>query len=301
SRKLDKTAVSNLNSTGLKSASIYGDYYLNIFADSFDNDMTPYFALIICLWGAIFSEFWGRENNRLAYEWNVLNFEKEEINLPDYEQKKEKINTYLKYFKIFLSYTVLLFMVCIICIEIGLVALFRVYIRIKVYPNDDVLGVIIGDGGSTVINIFTIMIMNRRKEIITKNKNGYCPKKLALDYMVGLTTIYDIIAKGSAELSKFRNNNPDSAIRCTFKTSNYPLLDKALKLWFYQVRNSNVPINFETVAFQAKIFQREFYLAAENFSASSGYIQRFCKRHNIKTRLVRKSLSQSQSQVTDLT
>ncbi|RNA28547.1 Anoctamin, partial [Brachionus plicatilis] len=127
------------------------------------------------MWGAIFSEFWGRENNRLAYEWNVLNFEKEEINLPDYERNKEKMREKLKtsselvkflytrqrYFKILLSYTVLLFMVCIICIEIGLVALFRVYIRIKVYPNDDVLGVIFGDGGSTVINVFTIMIMNR--------------------------------------------------------------------------------------------------------------------------------------------
>ncbi|RNA36860.1 hypothetical protein BpHYR1_025937 [Brachionus plicatilis] len=53
--------------------------------------------------------------------------------------------------------------------------------------------------------------------------------------MVGLSTIYDIIAKGSAELSKFRTDNPDSAIRCTFKTSNYPLLDEALNLWFYQV------------------------------------------------------------------
>ncbi|RNA15984.1 hypothetical protein BpHYR1_050976 [Brachionus plicatilis] len=46
----------------------------------------------------------------------------------------------------------------------------------------------------------------QREEIITKKKNGYCPKKLALDYMVGLSTIYDIIAKGSAELSKFRTN-----------------------------------------------------------------------------------------------
>ncbi|RNA38400.1 hypothetical protein BpHYR1_011625 [Brachionus plicatilis] len=56
----------------------------------------------------------------------------------------------------------------------------------------------------------------QREEIITKKKNGYCPKKLALDYMVGLSTIYDIIAKGSAELSKFRTDNPDCAIRCIF-------------------------------------------------------------------------------------
>ena len=30
---------------GYFSLSIYGDYYLNIFADSFDNDLTPYFAV----------------------------------------------------------------------------------------------------------------------------------------------------------------------------------------------------------------------------------------------------------------
>ncbi|RNA37450.1 Anoctamin, partial [Brachionus plicatilis] len=121
------------------------------------------FSLIICLWGAIFSEFWRRENNRLAFEWNVLKFENEQINLPDYERNKEKMReklktaselirflyTWQRFFKIFLSYTVLLFMVCIICLEIALV-----------FPNDDVLGVIFGDGGSTVINIIIIMIMN---------------------------------------------------------------------------------------------------------------------------------------------
>ncbi|RNA39388.1 hypothetical protein BpHYR1_039376 [Brachionus plicatilis] len=78
----------------------------------------------------------------------------------------------------------------------------------------------------------------QREEIITKKKNGHCSKKLALDNMVGLSTIYDIIAKGSAKLSKFRTDNPDSAIRCTFKTSNYPLLDEALNLWFYQVKKA---------------------------------------------------------------
>ncbi|RNA28909.1 hypothetical protein BpHYR1_032403 [Brachionus plicatilis] len=36
----------------------------------------------------------------------------------------------------------------------------------------------------------------QREEIITKKKNGTAQKKIALDYMVGLSTIYDIIAKG---------------------------------------------------------------------------------------------------------
>ena len=114
------------------------------------------------------------------------------------------------------------------------------------------------------------------------NKRGCCAKKLALDYKVGLATVYDIIAKGPVELMMFRKENPDSKIKCTFKTSSYPLVDKALKLWFYQMRNNNVPINFETVSCQAMIFQRESYLDITNFTASKGFTQRFCERYNIK-------------------
>lgn len=73
----------------------------------------------------MFSEFWKRENNLLAYEWDVLKFENEEIDLPDYELKREKIQNKIKmpnglkkffytneqFFKILLSYTVLFLMV----------------------------------------------------------------------------------------------------------------------------------------------------------------------------------------------
>jgi len=70
----------------------------------------------------------------------------------------------------------------------------------------------------------------QQEEIIDKIKRGCCAKKLALDYKVGLATVYDIIAKDPVELMKFRKKNPDSKIECTFKTSSYPLVDKALKL-----------------------------------------------------------------------
>lgn len=73
----------------------------------------------------MFSEFWKRENSLLAYEWDVLKFENEEIDLPDYELKREKIQNKIKmangftrffytkqqFFKILLSYTVLFLMV----------------------------------------------------------------------------------------------------------------------------------------------------------------------------------------------
>ena len=133
--------------------SIYGDYYINLFAASFDNVLTPVFAVnkyfvflimifykigsyirnflfsnfkfIICLWGAFFVIAWQRENARLAFEWDVTTYETDEPDRPEYtrheQQTKEKIKdkSYFfrtlwnqeKYFKIFVSYCVLFFMV----------------------------------------------------------------------------------------------------------------------------------------------------------------------------------------------
>ncbi len=52
--QLNTTAL--INATFEQQASIYTDYYLAKFSDSFDNEITPYYALIICLWGAFFCE-----------------------------------------------------------------------------------------------------------------------------------------------------------------------------------------------------------------------------------------------------
>ncbi|CAB4034583.1 Hypothetical predicted protein, partial [Paramuricea clavata] len=52
--------------------------------DSFDNDATPFFALIICLWGTIFLELWKRKTAELAYQWDVSDFEEQEPNRPQF-------------------------------------------------------------------------------------------------------------------------------------------------------------------------------------------------------------------------
>jgi hypothetical protein len=36
-------------------------------------------------WAALFLEFWRREENTLAYRWNVLNYDKEERNRPEWK------------------------------------------------------------------------------------------------------------------------------------------------------------------------------------------------------------------------
>ena len=84
-----------------------GDTVQGWLRDSFDNDATPFFALIICLWGeifvlfvsycnrnhhasvvfilppfcaflgTIFLEFWKRKSAELAYQWDVSDFEEQ--------------------------------------------------------------------------------------------------------------------------------------------------------------------------------------------------------------------------------
>ncbi|CAE1316960.1 unnamed protein product [Acanthosepion pharaonis] len=62
---------------------------LSVIQESFDNDITPYFALIICLWGTIFMEVWKRKSAELAHQWDVVNYEALEPNRPEFHGSKQ--------------------------------------------------------------------------------------------------------------------------------------------------------------------------------------------------------------------
>ena len=79
--------------------------------------------------GAVFSECWKRENNRLSFEWCVQNYENHENDLPEYLARrkfiaKEKnpykrlIWNYEKYWKTAISTLILLIMVLIYCFQL---------------------------------------------------------------------------------------------------------------------------------------------------------------------------------------
>jgi len=130
-----------------------------------------------------------------------------------------------------------------------------------------------------------------REEIVSKEKKGFSAKRLALDYGCSLRTVYDIVKRGDGKLLEYRLANPQSNMKCTFKGSDFPLVDSALKMWFYQARAKNMPINQELAGMQAMVFHRAFYpIPNPNsrrkvpFSASNGYVQRFCQRYAIKNR-----------------
>jgi len=59
---------------------------VNMWADgnSPDTVLMPAFGLFMCLWTTFFTEFWKRRNARLAMEWGMTGFEKQEQDRPQY-------------------------------------------------------------------------------------------------------------------------------------------------------------------------------------------------------------------------
>lgn len=95
---------------------------INVIRHAFDNDLTPYYALIICLWGTIFLEVWKRKKAVLAYYWDVDFYQEYEPDRPEFYGTKtrrdlitnEEILYYpltRKILKYLTSVTVILFMV----------------------------------------------------------------------------------------------------------------------------------------------------------------------------------------------
>jgi predicted nucleic acid-binding protein len=44
------------------------------FLATFDNELTPFFTLAMSVWATLFLQFWQRQNERFAHEWNVADF-----------------------------------------------------------------------------------------------------------------------------------------------------------------------------------------------------------------------------------
>ncbi|KAJ7377101.1 hypothetical protein OS493_030695 [Desmophyllum pertusum] len=140
--------------------------------NAFDNNATPYFALIICLWGTIFLELWKRKNARLSYKWDVDSFEEQEPNRPQYYgtvMKRdpvtgEEISVYpaiRRFFKMSGSFGVMVFMICLVLASVVAVIIYRVIAREDLFKNRGEAGLLMASVTSTFINTLSIMIMGK--------------------------------------------------------------------------------------------------------------------------------------------
>lgn len=71
----------------------------------------------------------------------------------------------------------------------------------------------------------------------------------------------------------------------TLKLSDYPQVDKALCIWYYQERALNRPISVSITCEKAKYFKSFLDLdtTKANFSASYGFVTNFFLRHGFNT------------------
>ncbi|OAF70406.1 Anoctamin-like protein [Intoshia linei] len=167
------SSATNTNSTAFQDIKLALDSSLDTVKESFDNDLTPYYAVIICLWGTVFIELWKRKNALLSYQWDVHSFEENELNRPEfvglYTKEDPITNTqvwymplYRKIMRICASTSILLMMIIVVFICTAAVILYRVIITIDYCKNLSSLNcLILTNILSAVLNAIAIMILGK--------------------------------------------------------------------------------------------------------------------------------------------
>ncbi|KAK3099640.1 hypothetical protein FSP39_007371 [Pinctada imbricata] len=148
---------------------------LDTIRQSFDNDVTPFFAMAICIWGTLFLEFWKRQQNRLSYQWDVDEFEMNEPDRPEFygtEQKEnpvdpdgEKILNYpMRYriCKLAVSGLTLLFMVCLVLCSVVAVIVYRIFTSVDFCPTaPSEVCLMVTTIVSSLLNAVSILILSK--------------------------------------------------------------------------------------------------------------------------------------------
>lgn len=147
--------MNNNNNNNNKTANLTIDKKKIMFSDSFDNYLTPVYSVILCFWGVLFLEVWKHTTVHLNKESGELVLKEPELHR-FIKRKKEYLtkheNIIMRYFlsreknfKTIISMIILLFMVMISIGMDALAILYRIHIKLNVYPDNEKLRFIVGD------------------------------------------------------------------------------------------------------------------------------------------------------------
>ncbi|XP_058516961.1 jerky protein homolog [Ochotona princeps] len=120
-------------------------------------------------------------------------------------------------------------------------------------------------------------------KLLEKLDRGVSVKHLMEEYGVGMTTIYDL-KKQKDKLLKFCAESDEPRLMKTRKTLHKAKnedLDRILKEWIRQRRSEHKPLNGMLIMKQARIYHEELKIEG-NCEYSTGWLQKFKKRHGIK-------------------
>ncbi|XP_067841513.1 anoctamin-7-like [Heptranchias perlo] len=156
---------------------VASDDLFTIIQSSFDNAATPWFGLIVCLWGTIFLEVWKRINAKLVYEWHVENYENDEPTRPEFygtTTKKDpvtgEIEPYypgaLRRTKMLLSFLVGILMVCWVFASLIAVVIYKTWARIRITTSNSIESFLLTTVGASLLNVVSIITLGKVYHII---------------------------------------------------------------------------------------------------------------------------------------
>ena len=174
----------------------------------------PILSLIMCafffLWGKAFIYQWNQKEQLYNYIWGTENYKKSQLDqesfVPDgyipllIGHKAPYVNKYKKYFRIFVSYIFIFFMMCIVFGFINLIFTIKTFL-IKRYPTRTTeIGILIGFFNTIQINFMSGFYQgiakyfndkeNHRKE--TDSKNALALKLIIYDFINSYYSIFYI-------------------------------------------------------------------------------------------------------------
>ncbi|XP_067889728.1 anoctamin-7-like [Heterodontus francisci] len=172
---------------------ISSDDFFTVIQSSFDNDATPWFGLVICLWGTIFLEMWKRVNAKLVYEWDVDNYENNEPVRPEFygttvrklymlllkmlnmfehatDPVTGEIEPYypgtLRRTKMLLSFLVGILMVCWVFASLIAVVIYKTWARLRITTSNSVESFLLTTVAAALLNVVSIIILGKVYHII---------------------------------------------------------------------------------------------------------------------------------------
>lgn len=115
------------------------------------------------------------------------------------------------------------------------------------------------------------------------NKDRVSVRALAAKFNIGKTQAANIIRKKEELQRQWHCNVNVQQKRSFFNVQGYNI-DQLTYEWFVKARNKNIPLSGTLIRSKAKEIAEQ--LKYEKFSASSGWLERFKKRHSITYRMI---------------
>ena len=261
----------------------------------------PILSLIMCaffiLWGKSFIYQWNQKEQLYNYIWGTENYKKSELDqesfVPDgyipllIGHKAPYVNKWKKYFRIFVSYIFIFFMMCIVFGFINLIFQLKAFLLNKYPKRSTEIGILIGFINTIQINFMSGFYQgivkyfndkeNHRKE--TESKNALAIKLIIYDF---INSYYSIFYIGFIKRSSIFGKKPG---KCNGFHGNDSCSEE-IKIQLYTIVFIKFIFDFwelgrPIIKQKSKIFRLKQELSKEEIKPYSLEHQMICNEYNM--------------------